>query len=47
MRNIEQIIDSQIAPVGTFTVRRALPDSQLTASVLGESQRLTLMQIMT
>ena len=26
MRKIERIIDSQIAPVGTFTVRRALPD---------------------
>lgn len=26
MRTIERIIDSQIAPVGTFTVRRALPD---------------------
>ena len=26
MKNIERIIDSQIAPVGTFTVRRALPD---------------------
>lgn len=27
MRKIERIIDSQIAPVGTFTVRRALPDN--------------------
>ncbi len=26
MRNIERIITSQVAPVGTFTVRRALPD---------------------
>ncbi len=26
MRKIERIIDSQIAPVGTFSVRRALPD---------------------
>jgi len=26
MRTIERIVDSQIAPVGTFTVRRALPD---------------------
>lgn len=26
MRTIERIINSQIAPVGTFTVRRALPD---------------------
>ena len=26
MRTIERIIDSQVAPVGTFTVRRALPD---------------------
>lgn len=26
MRKIERIVDSQIAPVGTFTVRRALPD---------------------
>lgn len=27
MRTIERIIDSKIAPVGTFTVRRALPDT--------------------
>ena len=26
MKNIERIIESQTAPVGTFTVRRALPD---------------------
>jgi len=26
MRNIERVITSQVAPVGTFTVRRALPD---------------------
>jgi redox-sensitive bicupin YhaK (pirin superfamily) len=26
LRPIEHVIDSQIAPVGTFTVRRALPD---------------------
>ena len=26
MRKIERIIGSHIAPVGTFTVRRALPD---------------------
>ncbi|MEO8102698.1 MAG: pirin family protein [Betaproteobacteria bacterium] len=26
MRKIDRIIDSQIAPVGTFSVRRALPD---------------------
>jgi len=26
VRKVERIIDSQIAPVGTFTVRRALPD---------------------
>lgn len=26
MRKVERIIDSQVAPVGTFTVRRALPD---------------------
>jgi hypothetical protein len=28
MRTIERIVDSQIAPVGTFTVRRALPDRE-------------------
>ncbi|MBL8525429.1 MAG: pirin family protein [Betaproteobacteria bacterium] len=26
MKNVERIVNSQIAPVGTFTVRRALPD---------------------
>jgi len=26
MRNVERIVKSQVAPVGTFTVRRALPD---------------------
>ena len=28
MRKIDRIIDSQIEPVGTFTVRRALPDGK-------------------
>lgn len=28
MRNVERVVDSQLAPVGTFTVRRALPDRQ-------------------
>ena len=28
MRNIERIIQAHIAPVGTFSVRRALPDSK-------------------
>ena len=27
-RRIERVIDSQLAPVGTFTVRRALPDRE-------------------
>jgi redox-sensitive bicupin YhaK (pirin superfamily) len=26
MRNVERVVKSQVAPVGTFTVRRALPD---------------------
>jgi redox-sensitive bicupin YhaK (pirin superfamily) len=25
MRSIERVVDSQVAPVGSFTVRRALP----------------------
>ena len=28
MRKIDRIIDSHVAPVGTFTVRRALPEAQ-------------------
>lgn len=28
MRDVERVVASQVAPVGTFTVRRALPDRQ-------------------
>ena len=27
-RKVDRVIESQLAPVGTFTVRRALPDGK-------------------